>query len=340
MEIGFHASHEQFAPSRLLRLVQQVEAAGFDAVLSSDHITPWSERQPESGFAWTWLGAAVATTGLPYGVVSAPGDRYHPAVLAQAIATVSELAPGRFTPALGSGQALNEHVTGRPWPRKEVRNARLAECATVIRRLLRGELVDHDGLVRLRAARVHTLPPVEPPLFAAALTPETAQAVAAWADGLITVNAPPERIRAVIDAFRDSGGDDKPVHVQVHLSWAETDEAARRHATEQWRTNALPPSLNEELELPAQFDAASAHVPASALEDSVLMSAETGRHVECLVALADLGVDRVYLHQVGTDQEGFVDTFGADVLPEVRGALEQPRTGAGATAPGPAEGVG
>ena len=114
MKIGYHASHEQFPPSRLVDVAQRAERSGFDAILSSDHLTPWSERQGESGFAWTWLGAVAATTTVPCGVVTAPGDRYHPAITAQAIATVAELAPGRFIPALGSGQAMNEHVTGAP----------------------------------------------------------------------------------------------------------------------------------------------------------------------------------------------------------------------------------
>lgn len=319
MEIGYHASHEQFAPSRLLRLARQAEDAGFDAVLSSDHLFPWSERQGQAGFAWAWLGAALATTTLPYGVVTAPGDRYHPAVIAQSIATLLEMAPGRFTPALGSGQALNEHVTGRRWPTKAVRNARLAECADVIRRLLAGETVDHDGLVRLRAARVYTLPPAPPPLFAAALSPETARAVAGWADGLITVNAPPQKLRAVIEAFQEAAGRAKPVHVQMHLSWARSDEEVRAQALDQWRANALPPSLNEELEVPAQFDAATAHVPAEALADSIVMSSDPAHHAELLAEYAQLGVERVYLHQVGGDQEEFVDVFGADVLPRVRG---------------------
>ncbi|MDQ4115076.1 MAG: TIGR03885 family FMN-dependent LLM class oxidoreductase [Actinomycetota bacterium] len=318
MEIGFHASHEQFAPSRLLRLAQRAEEAGFDAVLSSDHLTPWSERQDEAGYAWAWLGAALATTTLPYGVVTAPGDRYHPAVTAQAIATLLEMAPGRFIPALGSGQALNEHVTGRRWPTKDVRNARLAECADVIRRLLGGETVDHDGLVRLHAARVYTLPTEPPPLFAAALSPETARAVAGWADGLITVNAPLPRLREVIGAFHDAAGAAKPVHVQMHLSWARSEEAVRAQALDQWRANALPPVLNEELEVPGQVDAATAHVPAEALEDSIVMSSDLARHAEVLADYAQLGVGRVYLHQVGVEQEEFVDVFGAKVLPQVR----------------------
>lgn len=317
MEIGYHASHEQFPPSRLAAAAVAAEAAGFGAVLSSDHFAPWSTEQDESGFAWTWLGAAMAATALPFGIVTAPGVRYHPAVTAQAIATVEELFPGRFTPALGSGQALNEHVTGAVWPRKPERNARLAECADVIRRLLDGETVDHDGRIHVRAARLYTRPATPPPLFAAALSPRTAREVAAWADGLITVNAPASRLREIIDAFRDAGGDGKPLHLQVHLSWDPDEDRARAQAHEQWRFVALPPELNQELELPEQFDAACAHVPTDALEPGIHIGSDLARHAAVLADYAELGFSRIYLHQVGTDQERFIDVFGEKVLPQL-----------------------
>ena len=150
--VGFHASHEQLSPAALLTAVQAAEAAGFQAAMCSDHLAPWSERQGESGHAWSWLGAAMQATSLPFGVVTAPGQRYHPAITAQAIATLGDLFPGRFWAALGSGEALNEHVTGDPWPSKADRDARLLECVEVIRALLRGEEVTHDGLVRVDRA--------------------------------------------------------------------------------------------------------------------------------------------------------------------------------------------
>ncbi|WP_408899608.1 TIGR03885 family FMN-dependent LLM class oxidoreductase [Nocardioides sp. R1-1] len=318
MQVGYHASHEQFAPSRLLTAAARAEQAGFAAVLSSDHLAPWSLRQGESGLAWSWLGAVLATTSLPAGVVTAPGDRYHPVILAQAIATLTEMFPGRLVPALGSGQALNEHVTGRPWPPKAVRNRRLAECATVIRRLLAGEEVTHDGLVSVQAARVWSLPAEPPPLFAAALSPATAREVASWADGLITVNAPDRDLTAVVEAFREGGGEGKPVHVQAHLSWAPGTEEAEAQALDQWRANALPPILNEELALPEQVDAASQHIGVDGLRSSVWIETDPEWYVERLAAYAELGVDRVYLHQVGRDQERFLDTFGERVLPRLQ----------------------
>jgi alkanesulfonate monooxygenase SsuD/methylene tetrahydromethanopterin reductase-like flavin-dependent oxidoreductase (luciferase family) len=121
--VGFHASHEQLSPSALLAAVHRAEEAGFQTAMCSDHLAPWSERQDHSGHAWVWLGSALATTSLPFGVVTAPGQRYHPVVTAQAIATLGEMFPGRFWAALGSGEAINEHVTGDRWPDKPTRDA-------------------------------------------------------------------------------------------------------------------------------------------------------------------------------------------------------------------------
>src|ERR671912_365836 len=155
--IGFHNSHEQIHPAELLEAVRHAEEVGFTAAMSSDHFSPWSARQGQSGFGFSWLGAALATTSLPFGAVNAPGQRYHPAIVAQAVSTLGAMFPGRFWVALGSGEASNEHITGDGWPRKEVRTQRLEECVQVIRRLLEGEEVTHDGLVTVDRARLWEL---------------------------------------------------------------------------------------------------------------------------------------------------------------------------------------
>ena len=155
--------------------------------------------------------SVVQATSVPFGVVNAPGQRYHPVVIAQAIATLGEMYPGRLTVALGSGEASNEHVTGDPWPPKPARNARLRACVDVIRALLRGEEVSTDGHVRVDRARLWTLPAEPVPLIGAALSEETARWCGGWADGLITVHMAPERLRRIIDAFQEGGGEGKPL---------------------------------------------------------------------------------------------------------------------------------
>lgn len=315
--IGYHASHEQHAPSALVAAVRAAADAGFGAVSSSDHVAPWSRAQGESGFAWSWLGAAMAAVPLPFGVVNAPGQRYHPVIVAQAIATLTELYPGRLWVALGSGEASNEHVTGDPWPPKPVRNARLGECVQVIRALLQGEEVSVDGHVRVDRARLWTLPAAVPPLVGAALSEETAAWCGGWADGLLTVHASPERLRRVIDAFRAGGGEGKPVRVQVKVAWAPSEDEALAGAHEQWRTNVFDPVLMADLETVDQFEAAAAHVRPDDLRAGVLVSSDLNRHAGWLQDTLELGVDELYLHQVPRDQDRFIERFGADVLPQV-----------------------
>jgi probable non-F420 flavinoid oxidoreductase len=315
--IGLHCSHEQIPPSRLLAYVREAEAAGFRAAMSSDHFSPWSERQGESGFAWSFLGAALHATELPFGIVNAPGQRYHPAIVAQAAATLGELFPGRLWVALGTGEASNEHITGEPWPPKRERNARLRECVEVMRALFAGEVVDHHGLVRVDRARLWTLPAEPPSLIGAAVSEETARWCGEWADGLVTVNQPREKLGRVIGAFREGGGEGKPVHLQVHLSWAESEEEALRIAHEQWRTNVFGPPLAWDLETVEQFDDAAAYVRPEDMHAVVLVSAELGRHAAWLHELAELGFDQIHLHHVGQDLGPFIQRFGAHVLPEL-----------------------
>jgi probable non-F420 flavinoid oxidoreductase len=313
--IGIHASHEQTPPSVLLTAMREAEAAGFERAWSSDHFSPWSERQGESGFAWSWLGAALQATSMPYGVVNAPGQRYHPAIVAQAAATLAEMFPGRLSVALGTGEFSNEHITGEPWPGKAVRNARLRECVDVIRALFAGEIVDHDGLVTVDRARLWTLPSTPPPLLATAVSAETAAFAGEWADGLITIAQPREQLERVLAAFRENGGGDKPVAVQVHLSWAESDDEALSIAHDQWRTNVFRPPLCWDLATVEQFDLAAAHVRPEDMRESVLVSSDLGQHVAWIRELAALGFDAVYLHHVGREQRRFIDAFGEHVLP-------------------------
>jgi probable non-F420 flavinoid oxidoreductase len=316
--IGYHASHEQFSPGELLQLLQQAQQAGFNAGMCSDHFHPWSAEQGHSGFAWTWLGAAMQATNLSLGVVNAPGYRYHPALIAQASATLAQMYPGRFWLAAGSGEALNECMTGGRWPPKAERNARLLEAVAIIRALWDGNEVSHDGLITIDRARLYTLPPVAPPIYAAALSVETARWAGAWADGLITVSAPPETQQRIIDAFREGGGEGKPLVLQVKVSYAEDADEALRGAHQQWRSNVLPGQLPHTLQTPEDFAAAASLVRPEDLFDQVRIGSDLGRHAAQLQADLDQGFERIYLHNVNRHQQAFIDAFGASVLPRLK----------------------
>jgi probable non-F420 flavinoid oxidoreductase len=315
--VALHCSHEQIPPSRMLHAVRRAEEAGFAAGMSSDHFAPWSERQGESGFAWSFLGAALAQTSLPFGVVNAPGQRYHPAIVAQAAATLCEMFPERLWIALGTGEAANEHITGDRWPPKDQRNARLRECVDVMRALFAGEEVSHDGHVVVDRARLWTLPETPPPLLCAAVSEKTARWGGTWADGLATVNAPADHLRRMIDAF---GSDDGRLVLQVHLCWAPTDEEAMRIAYDQWRTNVFDPPICWDLETPEAFDVAALHVRPEDVREKVLISSDLAQHVEWLQELAALGFHDIALHHVGQDLDAFIDAFGEHVLPELAAA--------------------
>jgi coenzyme F420-dependent glucose-6-phosphate dehydrogenase len=318
IRIGYHASHEQIAPSELLALVCHAERAGFDCAMSSDHFKPWGPAQGHSGFAWSWLGAAMQATSFPLGVISAPGYRYHPAILAQGAATLAEMFPDRFWLALGSGQRLNEDITGLPWPEKPERNARLAECASIVSSLLCGETVTHRGRVTAIDAKLYSRPKSPPPLFGAAVTESTAEFVGGWADGLLTIQDDPEKVSRVVEAFRRGGGKGKPLKMQVSLNWDITPELALQGAYDQWRFNALGGDVNWELRSPDDFDIATRHLPPESLHNCVLISSDIGRHVRWLKDYVELGFEEILLHQVGIKQREFIDLFGKEVLPELR----------------------
>jgi probable non-F420 flavinoid oxidoreductase len=303
----------------LLAAAQLAEQVGFEAGMSSDHFSPWSIRQGESGFAWSWLGAALQATSLPFGVVNAPGQRYHPAIVAQAAATLAEMFPRRLWVALGTGEASNEHITGDRWPPKPVRARRLRECVDIIRALFAGEEVSHDGLVTVDRARLWTLPDEPPPLIGAAVSVDTARWVGEWADGLVTIKQPRETLEQMIDAFRGNGGQGKPLYLQVHVSWAETDDEALAIAHDQWRTNVFAPPVSWDLDHIDHFEEVSKHVAPEDLRGSVEVSADLGYHAAWLADVIDMGFDGVWIHHVGQEQRAFLEAFGDKVLPHVKG---------------------
>jgi probable non-F420 flavinoid oxidoreductase len=317
---GIHASHEQFDPRALLELARAAEAAGFERMTASDHFHPWSETQGQSGFVWSWLGAAMETTTLHYRTVSAPGWRYNPAILAQAGATLSFLYPGRLWMSLGSGQTLNEGITGLHWPPKPERNARLKECADVMRALWAGETVTHHGRIVVEEAKLYTRPQRPPLVIGAAVSPATARWLGSWADGLITVaGGPVDRLRGVVEAFREGGGEGKPVLAQLKLAWGPDEAAARQSAFEQWRTNIFDGDMLWELRTPQQFEQAAAHVRPEDMDGAVRISSDLARHAAWIHEYVEVGIDELSLHNVATNQRAFVEAFGERVLPQVRG---------------------
>ena len=318
MKIGFHASHEQFTPRHLLELVQKAEDAGFQAVLSSDHFHPWSDTQGESGFAWSWLGAAMQATSLEYGIVNAPGQRYHPAIIAQAVATLDQMFPKRFFLCQGSGQLLNENITGEKWPAKRDRNKRLQESVEVMRRLWQeDEYINHNGTFTVERAKLFTKPTQIPVVYGAAITPETATWLSSWADGMITISQPKEKLENMIKAFRGDKATDKPIALKVQISYDKNEEEALNGAWEQWKNNIYPSKLIADIDSPEKFDAMGQNTRKEDLLEHVIIGNKAKTFIEKINEYEKMGFKKVIIHNVNTKQEQFIEFFKNEVLPNL-----------------------
>jgi probable non-F420 flavinoid oxidoreductase len=313
--VGWHASHELYPPGELLRLARRAEAAGFQAGMCSDHFSPWTPQQGQSGFAFSWLGAALRATSLPFGSVCCPIGRYHPAIVAQAAATLAELFPGRYWLAVGTGQALNESITGAEWPAKPERRARLREAVEVIRALWAGETVTRRGRVRVEAAKFYTRPERPPLLFGAAVTADTAEWVGGWADGLLTVGHEPDGLREVVDAFRSGGGAGKPMALQAAVGYAPDEDEAWRDALAQWPVAGLGQDLLQDAPTPDRIASEAAKVRINDLRGKLRVSSDLARHIGWIMNDFAAGFEAVYLHFIGRDPDRFIDAFAEQVLP-------------------------
>lgn len=309
MEIAYHASHEQFSPSQLLQLVKKAEAAGFDAIHSSDHFHPWISKQGNSGFAFSWIAAAMQVCQLPFSMICAPGQRLHPAIAAQAIATIAELFPNRFSVELGSGEAINESITGEQWPDKEIRNQRLKECADIIRTLISGAPCSYDGHVKVNNARLFSLPAQPPPLFGAAITSETAEWLGSWADGLITTGQSVEEIREKLHCFRKTAGEVKPVYVKYSFSYHPDYSEALQGAFDQWPTLMLMPGDLADFDSIEKFENATNPITIDEFEKKLEIFTEFGALRSKIEEFASTGINRIILHNLNREQELFLKDF-------------------------------
>lgn len=317
LTLAYHASHEQFPPSALLKYAQLAKQAGFSAIACSDHFHPWTEEQGQSGFAWAWLGAAMQITQLPFSIVSTPSYRYHPAILAQAVATLNEMYPNRFTLAVGDGEALNESIIGERWPIKEERRERLLESANIIRSLWKGETVTHHGLIKIEHAKLYTRPNHDLLLFGAAITPETARWIGTWADGLITISQPIDKLRDVINNFKTHGGQNKPMHLKVQLSYAQNKNLARELAWKQWKNGVFSSDVLAELRTPQQLDHAATLIKPEDMDKFVTLASSPHQLLEAISEYKNLGFDTISLHNVNLEQEKFISDIGEYVISQV-----------------------
>ena len=327
--IGYAAMLERFPPAEAVDLAAFAESNGFTGVMASDHFQPWIPAQGESSFVWSVLGAIGARTRGDLGPgVTTPGFRMHPAVVAQASATLGAMYPGRHWLGLGSGEALNEHVVGPYWPEAPDRINRMFEAVDVIRKLFTGSLagrdVRHAGPhFKLEATRLWTMPATAPEILVAASGPVTAKRAGRTVDGMITTGAPTEKLAALLMRFREGAreaGRDAarmPKVLQLHLSWAETDELAMRNALREWPNGGLRIPRGD-IRSPFEFEQLARTVRPEDFAGRMVVSADPDVHRADIQRHLDLGFDRVYLHNAGRNQREFLEVFGREVLPGLR----------------------
>jgi len=312
LSLGYKLSSEEQSPGDLVRYAQMAEDTGFTFALISDHFHPWTDRQGQSPFVWSVLGAiGQATRRLVVGTaVTCPTVRIHPAIIAQAAATSAALMPGRFFLGVGTGENLNEHVVGQRWPETEIRQQRLEEAIEVIRLLWRGGNQSHRGrYFTVENARLYTLPDVLPPLVVAVGGMKSAQLAGRVGDGLIGTDP----ARSLLSAFDAAGGDGKPRYAEVTVCWAKDEASARRMAREHRPTSAMESSLSWELPLPMHFEAVSKLLTEDAVAESITCGPDPAKHLAAIRKYVEASYDHVCVHQVGKEQKGFFGFYEEEI---------------------------
>jgi coenzyme F420-dependent glucose-6-phosphate dehydrogenase len=317
IQIGHMLSSEEHTATELVEYAARAEQAGFDYVVISDHFHPWTNTQGQSPFVWSVLGAiAQQTERITVGTaVTCPTMRYHPAIVAQAAATVATMMPGRFLLGVGTGENLNEHVVGRGWPSYAERAAMLEEAVTIIRRLWNGHVVNYEGRhYTVRGARLYSLPDEPPPVIVAAGGPRAARLAGRIGDGLMNYAPDPQVVRE----FDSAGGTGKPRYLQISVCWAPTEHEARKIARETVPTVALPGELGNLLPTPAHYEQAVTLVSEDDVADVVTCSPDPEAHVDVIRRAISAGYDHLHIDQVGPHQEDFFHFYQRDVLPRLR----------------------
>lgn len=326
--IGYAAMLEQFHPTDLLDWCAQAEGAGFSAgFMVSEHFHPWTPQQGQSAFAWSFMGALGTQTSLRFGcAVTCPGFRYHPAVIAHAAATLGAMYPDRFWLGLGAGEALNEHVIGGVWPEIGIRSSMMFEAIEVIDKLFTGNVVRHKGEhFLLESAKLYTRPEDghRVPILVATAGPLNAKRTGKYADGMITVGAADEKIGMLWGKFdegaREAGKDPSgaPKLLQIHISWAPTDQEAVDQAVKEWPNGGMP-FPKQDIKNPEDFAAMAKQVRPEHFINRVLMTSDLKAHTAHIQHYVDMGFDEIHLHNVGRNQQEFIEVFGAEVLPALR----------------------
>jgi G6PDH family F420-dependent oxidoreductase len=315
-ELGFALSSEDHPPNELVRQAVLAERAGFTFCLISDHYHPWVDAQGQSPFVWSTLGGiAQATETIRVGTgVTCPLIRVHPAIVAQAAASVASMFEGRFFLGVGTGENLNEHVVGARWPRPDERLEMLEEAVTVMRLLWQGGERTHRGKhYTADHARLYTLPEQPVKVYVAAAQPEAAKLAGRIGDGFISTAPEGE----LVTAFERSGGEGKEKLGMFHCAYDRDEKKGLARATREWPNLALKGPLGQELATPSQFEASAAMVDEGDVAKLAPCGADPEAYLKLIGEYADAGFTHVYIHQIGENQDEFAAFVAKELMPRL-----------------------
>ena len=333
LRFGYKASAEQFGPAELLKFAILAEERGFDSVFISDHFQPWCHTGGHAPFAMAWLAAFGARTSriLMGTSVLAPTFRYHPSIVAQAFGTLGVLYPGRIVLGVGTGESLNEvPAIGMVWPEPKERTARLKEAVKLIRALWSEDRVSFEGeFYRTKKATIYDRPSVMPAIYVAGAGPLIAKYAGQVADGFICTSGKDiELYRGTllpnVDAGlalvgRALGSIDRLIEMKVSF---DTDLGRALADTRYWAALSLSPEEKMSVEDPLEMERLANTLPAARTAKRWIVSSDPDEHVERIRPYVELGFRHLVFHAPGPDQEQFIRTYSAEVLPRLRAAFE------------------
>lgn len=316
-KFGYKLMTETHGPKDLVRNARLAEDAGFDFVCISDHFHPWLESHGHSPFAWSVLGAIAASTervGIATGL-TCPILRYHPAIIAQAAATIGVMSDGRFTLALGTGERLNEHVVGFGWPPVQERQAMLRESVEVIRALWSGESTYFQGEhYVVENARIYDLPKKEIPIVIGAGGVQSAALAGEVGAGLMTV----EPNKKLISEWKSAGNGVGARYGEMSLSYAASTKEGLKLAHKYMRFGALGWDVLSELPGIQAFEDATKYVKPEDLKEDIPHGPDVEPYVEAITKWVKAGFDHITLLAIGPDQEAFIRFFKKSLAPELK----------------------
>jgi G6PDH family F420-dependent oxidoreductase len=314
MKIGYFLSCEEYGPAELLEQAAAAERAGFQGLWISDHYHPWNDEQGHSPFVWGVMGAISQVCSLPVTTaVTCPTVRIHPAVIAQAAATAGALLNDGFILGVGTGEALNEHILGDPWPTADRRLEMLEEAVALIRELWTGEVVSWEGKhYRVDHARIYDLPETPPEIYVSGFGPKAIDVAAEIGDGYI--NTAPDA--EMVQRFK-KGSDGKPAQAGAKVAFAPTADEGWEHAHRLWANSGLPGELAQVLPNPEHFEQASSLVTLESTRESVVAGSDPKTHLEQIQQYDDAGYDALYVANMGPHYREMIEFYGEQVLPEV-----------------------